>query len=201
MIRLTPPTTPAFISSGWGADRSYRGGWHAGLDFPAKKGTPILAAAGGTVAYVKNVSNSYAGKYTILNHGRGIFTRYLHADSNIKKVGDRVSRGEKIGTVGTTGTKHSGAHVHFDVRMLPAILTLYKGRFGEPTTGFTGSIGSWGRAVPVEPMMDNATYKAGVLEASVRRGVKTYSMTDWSWTWKLGITGVAAWAALRLMKR
>jgi murein DD-endopeptidase MepM/ murein hydrolase activator NlpD len=159
----------------------------------------MLAAASGTVAFVKNVSNSYAGKYTIIDHGRGIFTRYLHADTNTKKVGDRVSRGEKIGTVGTTGTSRSAPHVHFDVRMQPPILALYKQRFGEPTPGFTGTIGSWGRAVPAEPMMDKATYKAGVLEASIKRGVKPYSM-DWSWTWKLGLTVGAAFVGYRLMR-
>lgn len=173
MIRLTPPTVARYVSSGWGADRSYRGGWHAGMDFPAKLGTPMLAAAAGTVAYVKNISNSYAGKYTVIDHGNGIFTRYLHADTNSKRVGDKVRRGEQIGTVGTTGTTSSGPHVHFDVKLSSDALSRFQSRYGAPTTGFSAST-RWGRGAPVETFMDGATYRPGVLESSRRRGVVVY---------------------------
>lgn len=180
MIRLTPPTKRRYVSSGWGAPRAYRGGWHAGLDFPDKKGAPMLAAAPGVVAFVKNYSDSYAGKYSVIHHGGGIHTRYLHADENYVKVGDQVDRGDQIGTVGTTGTKSSGAHVHFDVKMLPAAFSEYQEKFGIPTTGFSAAT-RWGKGVPVEALMDNATYRPGVIADSKKRGVKFYKpeVTKW----------------------
>lgn len=173
MIRLTPPTHRKYAHSGWGAARTYRKGWHAGLDFPDATGKPMLAAAPGVVSYVKNTSTSYAGKYTVIDHGNGILTRYLHANANYKKVGDRVSRGEQIGEVGTTGTKSSGAHVHFDVRLKPDALQEFIRRYGKPTTGFTGQLHG-AHAVPAETFMDDVTYRDGVVEASKKKGVVFY---------------------------
>jgi murein DD-endopeptidase MepM/ murein hydrolase activator NlpD len=173
MIRLTPPTRRKYVSSGWGASRAYRNGWHAGLDFPDATGKPMLAAAPGVVSYVKNRSTSYAGKYTVIDHGGGILTRYLHANANYKKIGDRVSRGEVIGEVGKTGIKRSGAHVHFDVRLKPDTLKKFVEIYGRPTTGFTGKL-QGAHAVPGETFMDDATYKDGVLEKSIKKGVKIY---------------------------
>ena len=177
MIRLTPPTVPRYVSSGWGASRAYRGGWHAGLDFPAAKGTPMLAAADGTVVIAKNYANSYAGKYPVIDHGNGIFTRYLHADNVTVKVGQRVRRGQQIGTVGDTGTTSSAPHVHFDVKLSPAALAEFQRRYGKPTTGFSGSLTVAGvktNGAPAETFMDGATYKAGVLEKSASKGVKIF---------------------------
>lgn len=181
MIRLTPPTVPRFVNSGWGAPRAYRGGVHEGLDFPAKVGTPILASAPGVVAFVKNVDNSFAGKHTVIDHGGGVYTRYLHAEKNFKKVGDRVQRGEKIGIVGITGTSGKGSpHVHFDVRMLPAALAEYQRRFGAPVSGFGKSMAAFGKAVPAEAIMDKADYRPGVVIDSVKRGVKFFKSSPFS---------------------
>lgn len=189
MIRLTPPTRSKIISSGWGADRSYRGGWHAGLDFHDPKGAPMLAAAPGVVAHVKNVSNSFAGKYTVIDHGSGVFTRYLHADQNFKQAGDRVERGEQIGTVGTTGTTSGSPHVHFDVKMQPAALAKYQEQFGAPTTGFSAEMKPWGRGVPAEALMDEAAYKPGVLNASLKRGVKLFQAFPITLIGLIGVAG------------
>jgi len=178
MIRLTPPTVSGYVSSAWGADRGYRDGWHAGLDFPDKIGAPMLAAADGVVALVKNVSDSFAGKYTVIDHGGGIFTRYLHADQNFRKVGDRVRRGEQIGTVGTTGTTSSAPHVHFDVKFTPGALAEYQKLFGAPASGFSAQLAPWGRGAPAEPLMDRATYKAGLREIALQRGVQLFKPTS-----------------------
>jgi len=175
MIRLTPPTVPGVVSSGWGASRAYRGGWHAGLDFFDKKGAPMLAAADGTVAYVKNHSDSYAGKYTVIDHGDGIFTRYLHANANYKNVGDKVHRGEVIGEVGTTGTTSTPPHVHFDVKLAEGALARFLMKYGQPITGFSALLKPWGQGVPAETFMDKATYKPGVKEQSLAKGVKFYA--------------------------
>jgi murein DD-endopeptidase MepM/ murein hydrolase activator NlpD len=203
MIRLTPPTNRKHVLSGWGASRAYRGGWHAGLDFPDATGKPMLAAAPGVVSYVKNKSTSFAGKYTVIDHGDGILTRYLHANANYKKIGDRVRRGEQIGEVGKTGTKRSGAHVHFDVRLKPDALKKFVARYGKPTTGFTGKLHG-AHAVPAETFMDDVTYKEGVLEKSIKKGVKPYvpgSMGDKSaFLLKAGLAVVAGLVIARYIR-
>lgn len=173
MIRLTPPTRSGYVSSAWGADRSYRGGWHAGLDFPDKNGAPMLAAANGVVSFVKNYSNSFAGKYIVIDHGDGISTRYLHAKKIFVKVGDRVKRGQIIGEVGATGTMSGRPHVHFDTKLKERALQEYIKRYGTPTTGFSKKM-SWGQGVPTETFMDRADYKPSALQASLKRGVKFY---------------------------
>lgn len=173
MIRLTPPTRSGYVSSTWGADRSYRGGWHAGLDFPDKDGAPMLAAASGVVSFVKTYSDSFAGKYVVIDHGNGISTRYLHAKKIFVKVGDRVKRGQIIGEVGATGTVSGRPHVHFDTKLKEQALREYVKRYGTPTTGFSKKM-RWGRGVPTETFMDQADYKPKAIQASLKRGVKLY---------------------------
>ncbi len=85
---------------------------HKGMDFAAKKGTGIVAAAAGKVILVKN-SASY-GKYIKVDHGGGLVTLYAHCNSIIKKEGDTVRKGETIATVGSTG-QSTGNHLHFEV--------------------------------------------------------------------------------------
>ena len=177
MIRLTPPTVPGVVSSGWGRPRSYRDGWHAGLDFFAPKGTPVLAAADGVVSYVKNHANSYAGKWIAINHD-GTVTRYLHSDTNLVTKGQRVTRGQKIGTVGTTGTSSSAPHVHFDVKVPQNFLERFIAEYGTPSTGFAPDAG-WGVGVPAESFMSGAKYQPGVLEAAVAKGVTPYKGRGW----------------------
>jgi murein DD-endopeptidase MepM/ murein hydrolase activator NlpD len=177
MIRLTPPTVEKLVSSGWGQSRAYRGGWHAGLDFPSKLGSPVRASAPGVVSKVQNQDTSNAGLYVVIDHG-GIFTRYLHNNANHVSVGQRVSRGERIADVGTTG--HSaGPHVHFDTKLLLSNLATYKQKYGEPTTGFAKSMsvgmGQRATGVPSETFMDGAIYKPSVIENSTKRGVVFYT--------------------------
>jgi murein DD-endopeptidase MepM/ murein hydrolase activator NlpD len=195
VIRLTPPTSAGVVSSGWGDSRAYRGGWHAGLDFHAPKGSPIRAAAPGIVNRVVNTPVENAGKYIVLDHGNGIYTRYLHADRLDRRVGDRVSRGESIGVVGTTGAASSGPHVHFDVKLAPSALAEYVRRYGTPTTGFSPAM-SWGRGVPAETFMDEVTYEPGVVEASLARGVRFYQ-SDYSTVIGIGLAVGVGWLLYR----
>lgn len=175
MIRLTPPTPKALISSGWGRPREYRGGWHEGLDFPAPKGSPVLAAAAGKVLRVDDVDNSFAGKWIAIHHGGGIHTRYLHNTKNLVKVGDIVKRGQQIATLGTTGTKNSAPHVHFDVKFKDQAHDEYKRRYGSPTTGWGSSMQLLGTGVPGETFMSGATYSPIARKWAVDRGVVFYS--------------------------
>jgi LysM repeat protein len=87
---------------------------HGGIDLAADKGTPILAAATGTVAFARNGYNGGYGNMVIINHPNGTTTLYGHMSKILTHTGENVSKGETIGQVGSTG--HStGSHLHFKV--------------------------------------------------------------------------------------
>jgi len=88
--------------------------FHKGVDVGAPKGTPIYAAAGGTV--VISTYHYSAGNYVMINHGNGVYTVYMHASKLLVDVGDKVKQGDKIALVGTTGYS-TGNHLHFGVRI------------------------------------------------------------------------------------
>lgn len=85
---------------------------HPGIDVSAPKGTPILAAAGGTVIAV-GTSNGY-GKIVTIDHGYGLVTRYAHISKALVRVGQRVQRGDEIALVGNTGIA-TAPHLHYEV--------------------------------------------------------------------------------------
>lgn len=91
---------------------------HAGTDFGAPGGTPIVAAGSGVVVRA-GYSGGY-GNYTCISHGqasgRGLATCYAHQSSILVGYGQRVSRSQRIGRVGTTGAS-TGNHLHFEVRL------------------------------------------------------------------------------------
>lgn len=90
-------------------------GWN-GVDLGAPTGTPIRAAAAGTVILVRTSGwNGGYGEYVIIDNGQGIQTLYAHMSRTAATVGDTVSAGEVIGYVGTTGDA-TGPHLHFEVR-------------------------------------------------------------------------------------
>ncbi len=87
---------------------------HFGQDFAIKTGTPIKAAAGGTVT--KAGWSSGYGNYTCIDHGGGLSTCYAHQSKISVKVGQTVAQGQVIGLVGNTG-RSTGSHLHFEVRV------------------------------------------------------------------------------------
>jgi murein DD-endopeptidase MepM/ murein hydrolase activator NlpD len=87
---------------------------HAGVDIAVPAGTPIRAAAGGTVA-MAGWMGGY-GQYTCIQHGGGIATCYAHQSSIGVSTGQHVSQGQVIGAVGCTGHCF-GDHLHFEVRI------------------------------------------------------------------------------------
>jgi len=102
------------VTSGFG----YRWGrMHEGIDISVPEGTPIRAAADGTVILEQSEYESGGyGNYTCIDHGGGLSTCYAHQLSFAASVGDRVSQGDVIGYSGNTG--HStGPHLHFEVRI------------------------------------------------------------------------------------
>ena len=99
------------IASGFGMRW---GRLHAGVDIAVPAGTPIAAAASGTVVLMGWVDGY--GNYTCIDHGGGMATCYGHQSSYAVSSGAQVSQGQVIGYVGNTG--HSfGAHLHFEVRI------------------------------------------------------------------------------------
>ncbi len=102
-----------YLSSNYG-DTDGRTAPHNGIDIPAPAGTPICAAAAGTVewAYFSNSAGNWVG----INHGNGIYTVYMHMSAIGVSAGKKVSEGEVIGYVGTTGYS-TGNHLHFGVRV------------------------------------------------------------------------------------
>jgi murein DD-endopeptidase MepM/ murein hydrolase activator NlpD len=96
----------------------YRWGrMHEGIDIAAAEGTPIMAAASGTVVLMQSEASSGGyGNYTCIDHGGGLSTCYAHQSSFATSEGASVSQGELIGYVGNTGHSY-GAHLHFEVRI------------------------------------------------------------------------------------
>lgn len=91
---------------------------HTGIDFGAKKGTPIYATGDGKVVRVEYKPNGY-GRNVVVDHGYGYKTLYAHMSKVMVKVGTKVAKGTQIGKVGSTGTSTS-PHVHYEI--------LYKGK-------------------------------------------------------------------------
>jgi len=95
---------------------------HFGVDIAAGEGGEIRAPAGATVALAEQFY--LEGGYTMLDHGHGVFTGYLHQSRQFVNRGDIVKRGQPIGTVGHTG-RATGPHLHwamnwFQVRLDPS---------------------------------------------------------------------------------
>ena len=109
LIRPTSGTVTSRFGSRWGKS-------HKGLDIGAPKGTPIKAAASGTVITASSGYNGGYGNYIVISHGNGIQTAYGHCNSISVSVGQKVSQGQLIGTVGNTG-RSTGNHLHLEIRV------------------------------------------------------------------------------------
>lgn len=113
----TPVGAKIRQTSGFGMRRhpiSGRTKMHNGVDWAAGRGTPILAAGDGIVTEAGRMSGY--GKIVIIKHEFGLETRYAHLNSIDVREGQRVSRGQKIGGMGTTG-RSTGVHLHYEVRV------------------------------------------------------------------------------------
>ena len=111
MDHLTVANIDRFTSSPWGPRW---GGHHNGIDLiGAKIGDPVRAFADGMVVTAK--SDPTAGNFVRLDHGQNVHTRYLHLNSYSVVAGQRVTKGQVIGTYGNTGNS-KGPHLHFEVR-------------------------------------------------------------------------------------
>ena len=102
------------ITSRFGAVESIRDHTHKGIDIASTRGTPILAAASGTVTFA-GWSSGY-GYLVKIDHGSGVETYYGHCSKLYVSAGDTVETGDKIAAVGSTGNS-TGNHLHFEIRL------------------------------------------------------------------------------------
>ena len=90
------------------------GRMHEGIDIAAALGTPIHAAASGTVIHAGWLGGY--GNLVVVDHGDGLATAYAHASAILVAVGQQVSQGDTLSLVGSTGNS-TGPHLHFEVRV------------------------------------------------------------------------------------
>jgi len=105
------------VTGRYGDQRVYNGkvsGAHYGLDLDGAQGAPIQAAADGQVVLARDCYMS--GWTTVVWHGAGIYSVYLHQAKVEVKAGQQVSRGQRIGRVGSTG-RSTGPHLHWGVKV------------------------------------------------------------------------------------
>lgn len=102
------------ITSRFGVGSSIRRSAHTGLDISAPSGTPIVAAASGTVTF-SGYKGSY-GNMLVISHGNGVQTYYCHCSKLYVSAGTQVSQGQTIAAVGSTGNS-TGPHLHLEVRV------------------------------------------------------------------------------------
>jgi len=104
------PAAAGYVSDTWGSGRG-----HSGIDIAAPKGTPIYASDAGTVSFAGFKSDSY-GIRVDLGHSNGYSTRYAHMSKLNVNSGQKVSKGQVIGYIGSTG-RSTGNHLHFEIRI------------------------------------------------------------------------------------
>ena len=135
VVRVTAPAPPApapapsgshafpLLGSAWnfgGADARFgaarSGHTHQGQDIVAASGTPIVAPADGTITFVAYQASG-AGYYVVMHEaGQSVWYAFMHllAGSTAVKLGQTVSKGQRIGSVGATGDA-TGPHLHFEI--------------------------------------------------------------------------------------
>ena len=121
-INLAPVTGSGSVAFGWPVDgpvispfgATSGGARNDGINIAAASGTPIHAAAGGTVTYAGDELKDY-GNLLLIKHADGYVTAYAHADRLIVGKGDVVTKGQVIGYAGKTGDVTS-PQLHFEIR-------------------------------------------------------------------------------------
>ena len=112
-ISLARPVS-GIISSRFGARSSIRSSAHTGLDIATSTGTPVLAAASGTVTF-SGRKGSY-GNLLVITHSNGVQTYYVHCSKLYVSAGTTVTQGQTVAAVGSTGNS-TGPHLHFEIRV------------------------------------------------------------------------------------
>ena len=112
------------LSGFFGSQRVYQGkpgSYHSGTDIAVPAGTPFFAPADGVVVLAADAPFTLEGNLLIVDHGMGLTSAFLHCQRLDVKVGDRVTQGQKLGTVGATG-RATGPHMHWGLKWRDARL-------------------------------------------------------------------------------
>ncbi|WP_028608823.1 peptidoglycan DD-metalloendopeptidase family protein [Paenibacillus harenae] len=118
MLNVTPTIWPADsrkVTSLFGIRQdpfTGRATYHNGVDIGGRTGDPVYAAAEGVI--ILSEKDGTLGNNVMINHGRGIRTRYSHLSKRLADVGDKVTKGQLIGEMGSTG-RSTGPHLHYEV--------------------------------------------------------------------------------------
>lgn len=115
-LPLAPPLAEMPDSGRFGARRIINGeprNPHTGADYAAPAGTEVRAVAAGTVLLAEE--HFFAGNSVFVDHGDGLISMYFHLLDRAVEAGTEVARGQKIGTVGSTG-RSTGPHLHLGFR-------------------------------------------------------------------------------------
>lgn len=125
---VMPPNAPSITGQfrlvGDSGDPQRRELDHLGIDIIEEVGTPVLAVSGGTV--LRAFYEPMFGHQVFVDHGAAggggrLVSKYRHLDSRSLRSGDRVQRGQQVGTLGTSGLMSQGyAHLHFELWQTPA---------------------------------------------------------------------------------
>jgi murein DD-endopeptidase MepM/ murein hydrolase activator NlpD len=113
--RFLPPLSSTPTDS-FGVRRTFNGvqqSVHRGTDFRARTGTPVAAMNSGRVILARSLF--FEGRCIVIDHGQGLLTLYMHLSKFSVEEGDRVERGQLIGSSGATG-RVTGPHLHVSVR-------------------------------------------------------------------------------------
>lgn len=109
-----PQTAPVITAYGWQLDPVLgEVAFHSGVDLSVDQGTAVLVAGDGVVAFVGE-QGAY-GNLVVVNHAQGLQTRYAQLETMTVQTGQRVRRGDRLGTVGATGNA-TLPHLHFEIR-------------------------------------------------------------------------------------
>jgi len=129
---VTGDPTSRFVwpSSGYLSQAYWSG--HRAIDIAGQLGTPVTAAADGTVVQVEH-DDEY-GIHVLLDHGNGYETFYAHLRGSDVEAGDEVRKQQQIGVVGSTG-KSTGPHLHFEIRKDGVHLDPFEVVIGETGSG------------------------------------------------------------------
>ncbi|MDH4134543.1 MAG: M23 family metallopeptidase, partial [Gammaproteobacteria bacterium] len=109
------PTEGGWVSSVYGMRTdpfNGQSGFHSGIDIAGRYGSPIKSMGGGVVSFA--AERQGYGLVVEITHGNGFSTRYAHCKALLVHVGDRVSKGQEIALIGTSG-RSTGPHLHLEV--------------------------------------------------------------------------------------
>jgi murein DD-endopeptidase MepM/ murein hydrolase activator NlpD len=117
-LAITMPPNANFISQNFQPSTEQGKAGHIGMDVWGAVGTPVLAAASGTV--IESFYEPLYGNQVVIDHGRSadgdrVLTEYKHLKNHMVAEGDRVTRGQQIGGMGATGALGMMVHLHFEV--------------------------------------------------------------------------------------